>query len=241
MVRVWLILTMLFLGVASSVNAQFNFYVGGGYNFGFAKNDQLDYIIGEYNSNNPSVVQPMPTLNSLHGPVFNMAVLAGIKSIHIDYTPKTTILSSTIYDSQGNLSKANIKLNTDAVGLTFGAFPTPGTHIAMGFGMTFKYFRSEYHLMGDVFGPEYQTWNSAAIFNQLTIAPMIQFFIGLSENVFFYLKPEYQFVPFPANYYDFHGEVNPDFYQKDKNRNMMGRLNQFIIEGGLVVSFEIDN
>lgn len=216
-------------------------YFGAGYNHGFAAHNQLNFIITRYNETNPNLARPMAHMDHLSGPIFSAAILAGNQSIHVDYAKKTTSLFSNYYNAEGNIERTDLKVAADQIGLTFGAFPRPGYNFTFGFGISAQYMRTNYLVKSGELGPKYQQWHHAAAFDQLTLAPMVQFFFGMTKNVFIYLKPSYQFDPFPIDYYNLHKEINPNIYMQDKGRDFEGRLNQFVLEGGLVYSFQVGN
>ena len=221
--------------------AQTGLYVNVGYNYGFATHKQLDFIIEKYNETNTQLIRPMNHLDHLEAPIVGIAVEAGNKSINLDYTKKSSLLYSTYYDNKGNVQQTDLKVVTSQIGLTFGVFPEPGSAFAMSFGLCAHYLRTNYLLRSQEFGPQYQTWSPAETFDQLTIAPMLEFFFGLTDNIFIRIKPYYQFDAFPVDYYHLHQKLNPNTYQQDKGRDFTGRLNQFVLEGGIVYSFNVGN
>jgi hypothetical protein len=236
-----LIILISFVLSSISLHAQAGLYVGGGYNLSFTNYKTVSSIIGRYNETRLGLSKKMDRFNLLHGPAILFGVQMGKDSkyaANFDFGHYGNIVSSNYTDANGQLFTTDLQLKTDMFSLSFGAFPEVWDKLKFGFGLSLFYGHYQFNLRSSEYvyaNPE--TFTPIAEYSALGVAPMMQFFIGLTKNLFFHLKPYYNFDVTLSDIYELNKKLNPTTYLQDRDLNYEQRFNNFGLYGGFAFSF----
>jgi hypothetical protein len=224
-----------------SLHAQAGLYVGGGYNLSFTNYKTVNSIIARYNETRPGLSKKMDRFNLLHGPAILFGVQMGKDSkyaANFDFGHYGNVVSSSYTNASGQINTTDLQLKTDMFSLSFGAFPEVWDKLKFGFGLSLFYGHYQFSLRSSEYAyTNPSTFTPVAEYSALGVAPMMQFFIGLTKNLFLHVKPYYNFDVTLSDIYELNKKLNPATYQQDRDLNYEQRFNNFGLYGGLAFSF----
>lgn len=224
------LLTAFFLfAVKTNASGQFRIIAGAGYNYQYAPLKQLNYAINRFNETRSDLDQAMPGISTLNGPEITIGVGGASLSALFTYSLFRAERSGS-WTENGAKKTKSLRMQSSQYALSFGKMPDVGNTFAFGMGIELSLLKTRY-LVDD----GNRVFNNVNEHMALGASPYIQLFFGLSEHLYFYLKPSYTLDAFYEDFYPMNEALNPLTAAQDKLiHSHEGRYNRGGVFAGLV-------
>ena len=223
------LMAMLILALRTDTSAQINFIAGAGYTYQYAPLEQLNYVIKRFNETHSDLTSAMPGIRSLNGPEITAGLGGASLAILFTYSSFRAERSGS-WTENGLEQTKTLRMLSNQYALSFGKMPGVGNTFAFGMGIELSFLKTGYFV-----DDGNRVFNKVSEHLALGASPYIQLYLGLSEHLYFYLKPSYTLDGFFEDFYPVNEALNPLTAAQDKlTYSHQGRYNRGGVFAGLV-------
>ncbi len=227
--RKFILTAVLVLALRTDTSAQINFIAGAGYTYQYAPLEQLNYAIKRFNETHSDLTSAMPGIRSLSGPEITAGLGGASLAILFAYSSFRTERSGS-WTENGVGQTKTLRMQSNQYALSFGKMPGVGNTFAFGMGIELSILKTGYFV-----DDGNRVFNKVSEHLALGASPYIQLYLGLSEHLYFYLKPSYTLDGFFSDFYPVNEALNPLTAPQDKlTYAHEGRYNRGGVFAGLV-------
>jgi hypothetical protein len=223
------LMALLVLARWTDTSAQINFIAGGGYTYQYAPLEPLNYVIRRFNETRSELSKAMPGINALNGPEITAGLGGGSLAVLFTYSSFRAERSGS-WTENGIEQTKSLRMQSSQYAMSFGKMPGVGNTFAFGMGIELSLLKTRYFV-----DDGNRVFTKVSEHLALGASPYVQVYLGLSEHLYFYLKPSYTLDGFFEDFYPINEALNPLTAAQDKlNYSHEGRYNRGGFFAGLV-------
>ncbi len=223
------LMALFLLAAGMNAPAQLNFIAGAGYNYQYAPLEQLNYAIKRFNETRSDLGAAMPGISSLNGPEITAGLGGASLAVLFTYSNFRAERSGS-WTENGEKKTKTLRMLSSQYALSFGKMPGVGNTFAFGMGVELSLLKTGYFV-----DDGNRVFNQVSEHLALGASPYIQLYLGLSEHLYFYIKPSYTLDGFFRDFYPVNEALNPLTAPQDKlTYAHEGRYNRGGVFAGLV-------